>query len=294
MLWPKPTYMYGFTMPVPAHKTTTYMQELCDWSQPLSQMRIDWILADCKRSLKSTAPLSNQEISDWHSITGLAYLRAGSYKRAYDAFRNAEHYAPHDKDLKLCVASAMLHLGMPADALEVMANINDPDNVQQTYILCNSAEALADLGAFSDAKDVFAEALRIADHSDYRVLHLLAAQAAEIGAEREAIEFLARSEAVKRGIVLASQPALEFIEQLPDLWDILKQPGGESLYSVVMRAKSFGPSIAAMNVLPMPPMQHDKAKGAANGALEVYNEMSPLRIAANEIVMNEGDEHASS
>lgn len=285
--------MYGFTMPIPAHKTTTYTEELCDWSRPLSQMRIDWILADCKRSLKSTAPLSNQEISNWHCITGLAYLRIGSYKRAYDAFRNAEHYAPHDNDVKLCIASAMIHLDMPAEALEVMANISDPDKAQQTTILCNSAEALADLGAFSDARDVFAEAVRIADHSDYQILHILAAQAAEIGAEREAIEFLARSESIKRGINLSSQSALEFIEQLPDLSEILAQPGGESLYGAVMRAKTFGSALGSMKVLHRSKLNEDQAIAATNSAMEVHNEMTPMRMMANEVAMHEEDEHAS-
>lgn len=277
-------------MATPALKTSAYLRELADKSRPVSRARAEWIIADCKRLLKSAAT----DPAVTHATLGHAYLDLERYAEALHHYRNAMRYNPEDLACKISSSAALVMLDRPQEALELLAEIGDDiDDFLKLFVLGNTAEALANLGMMDEACEAMAEALRIADHTDPAAVLMLAEQTSTIGADREAIELFARYIRLKQGSPRGNDHPLEVILSASDEEKLaLTHREARPLARVVAKALSFGQALFDAGPVPPRTLPTEKLAEADAQAEAVYHETLSARRKAIEEAMAE-DHHAS-
>ncbi|WP_437275457.1 hypothetical protein WME90_29970 [Sorangium sp. So ce375] len=277
-------------MAVQVRKSASYLDELQDWSVEVSRERIEWILADCKRLVRASSA-STADIAEAYQVMGHAYARMGRDEDSLSSYTNAARLDPSNPQYIMCTGASLLSLDRPLEALNVfVAAVDRVDGLNKIVMLGNMAEALSDLGQIDDAREVFLEAVRVADFSSPLSVYMLANQAAEIGLDDEAIELFARFLSAKQGKNLGDTPALEFIEAAPeDLRSVLRTPYAAPLSQAISRAKAFGDlkKVVGRNIARC--AWPDRGEAADDESAAVFEETRLARMRANSAVLTEDD-----
>ena len=140
-------------------------------------------------------------------MIGNARWRLDDSPRALAAFRDAARFTPNDPNLPNNIACCHIGLGEFKEALEqlrVARTMITADHGLALRILVNLAEAYQGLGEGAAARSALDDAIRIADPKLPRDWLVLAAQSAIVGAEDDAIEFLAQHVSGVAGIELGA------------------------------------------------------------------------------------------
>lgn len=276
-------------MATPAHKTEAYIEELLDWSRPVSRSRIEWIVADCKRMLKADAA----NPAPVHATLGLTHIHLGQPAEALHHFRNAMHYDSTNPSYKLSAAAALTDLGRPQEALDLLAETDGASGFLKVLVLGNAAEALSQLGMLDEAREVLAEALRIGNPADPGTILVLANQASAIGSNREAIELFARYIRLTQRRPRGNDHPLQVILSASDeLKRPLELPMARPLARAIASALSFGQALFDAVPPPRRTLSAEELAEADAQAEAVYHETLPARRRATEEAMAE-DHRAS-
>ena len=273
-------------MATPALKASAYLAEMHDLTTPPSAGRLEWIVADLKRMLQT----ASVDPAPLHVALARAYQRLGRHEKALHHSRNAMHYAPKDPAHKIQASVSLVHLGRPAEALDLLSEVEDLHGFNQVVLLGNTAEALADLGLLAEAREVFEEALLVANQDDALSVLILAMQAAEIDADREAVELFARYLRLRRGGPRGDEHPLSVIQSASDeQMAVLDQSSTRRLKAAVKKALAFGHALFDASPASLYAAPKEELEAADADALAVYDDTLPLRSKATREAMDEGE-----
>lgn len=273
-------------MAQPALKLNEYGARLTDFSRELPELELRRMLLELERATKT---LSGPDLANTYSLMGMALDRLGKPERALPEFKKSARIQPNHRH-KLNLAKSYLRLGHLEDAVDVLAEVVDLDGRDVPALTC-FAEALFRLGSLQDAREIFEQAISVADFTNPNEILTLAAHAAKVGIDAEAVELYARFLSVLSGVALADRPAVTFIEQ------VLASSKGDALAYVpelkraVERAMLFGPGVEHLRMMPLPAEPPIVSPADADETPEdVLAWLGPHRARANAAVLQEGDE----
>ncbi|HEY2028583.1 MAG TPA: hypothetical protein VGH20_05170 [Myxococcales bacterium] len=199
----------------------------------IDRVTLQRIIAQTRDALDSAPSELRAGLLD---VLGNARFRLGDHREALKWFRLLAAENPEYADPLSNVACCLIEVGDFAAALKAFGQARKKpikEEGQDLRIWANEAEAHFKLGDVTASRRAFAEAARLASTEYPHGFLVLAAQAAAIGAEDDAVEFLARYVAVDQGLTLGDHPPLEILQsapktlleriaELPDLADALK------------------------------------------------------------------------
>lgn len=205
-------------MPVVATKTqqllAAYEPILHDLTTPIDEFTLRRIVQEAERCL-ATAP--GDECAALWGLVGMAHIRGGKIEKALKAFETAHRLAPHDSGFANNEANALAELGRHAEALQRLRKAREAPGVPPAMdftLRLNESRVMVEVGD-PGARFAYAELItrvRNALPNDYL---LLAALAAELRLDSDAVEFLARYLAHHTDTDLGEIPAVEFVRTMP-------------------------------------------------------------------------------
>lgn len=261
-------------MAQPASKADLLAAEAEQW-QPLSPFRARQIIAECKALLKSVSP---ELASKLYLAIGLASMRAQLFSKAADAFRTAGRLGLEPELVAINLSAALLANQEYVEGInEIAAIADDSRGSRRVLAYANLAEGLARLGQMDDALASFRVAVEAADVDSPAQMFGLAMQAAEIGANDEALKFFVRFVTVGRRRKIERTEDLSWALRDADLRSLLEER--PALLRVVELAL-HPPSLP-------PPVEVDDGSEPTS-AERVYDETLALRQRANHAVLGEG------
>ncbi|WP_434047126.1 MULTISPECIES: tetratricopeptide repeat protein [Sorangium] len=270
----------GWVKMQPAEKIQALSDEIDNWISGQAEFSLRRIIQECLKLLKVT---SHSDADVIYSIMGTAHMRLGDTNEALRCYENAVRLKPSDGRHKRNVGTVLIVLGRVSDAVQMFAEALDlPDN-RRFLTYANMAEALALLGLHEDAYDAFQEALATANLNSPHDALLLAAQAADIGADREAVDLFARHIRLRQG-AWSNRSSVEVIREAPEH---LKAGlvHARALSDVIARAEAFANDLSAyMENEPADRRQRWTATGYTN--LEEFEATRELRMMANTAVLS--------
>lgn len=273
-------------MNAPARKVDQYLRDLGDRIQPMSEFALRAIIVDCKRTLTQVSPYDAVPL---YEAMAIAAKRLGHYADGYKYAQCAYNLDSKNPVLKMNLAVALADIGKYDEALDMFASLTGTD-VPEYLLLANIAECLARIGLIDDAQEAFQDALRVANMSDAQQLMVLAEQAALIGADDAALELIARVVACSTKTSLADKSPLEVITSAPES---LREAVNEKvpLRMVIQRVSAFG-GIARVELsdtrAECQPSDAVRAL-AAREAMAVFEATKSMRARANQDVLSEAE-----
>jgi tetratricopeptide (TPR) repeat protein len=187
-----------------------------DSSTPMSPRELRAALANL-RAAQRDAPAEMR--GSLFGMIGAVGYRLHKFQEALDAHRNAAQYDKLGADHPSNAAGCLIELKRFREALDCLRDARArprKDPGIEVAILLNTAQARHYVGEHAAARDAFNEALPRVDPTSHVDLFRVAATAAILGAEDDAVEFFARYLSVASGAELGEIPALEFIRASPD------------------------------------------------------------------------------
>lgn len=158
-------------------------------------------------------------------LTGVLRSRLGLREEALEAHRNAARYDKANAEHPSNIAAILLELGRFREALESTREARKRpvrDHGTEICILVNEAIAHGGLGDVANARRSLEDAMQCVDPESPVDLFRIAANAAVLGAEEDAIEYFARYLAVASRVDLGETPAIEFVTaRLDEVQDLM-------------------------------------------------------------------------
>lgn len=187
-----------------------------DSSTPMSPGELRAALANL-RAAQRDAPV--EVLGSLFGMIGAVCYLLHRFQEALEAHRNAARYdrmgAEHPSNAAVC----LIELRRFQEALDCLRDARArprKDPGIEVAILLNTAQARRYLGDNAAARDALDEALPRIDPRSTTDLFRVAATAAVLGAEDDAVELFARCLSVASGVELGETPAIEFIQAIPD------------------------------------------------------------------------------
>lgn len=176
-------------MALPEQVATRLADEI-SLADPPSAFRLRAIDRECRSLIKHATRETLGLL--WH-VRGLVLARLHDDAASLSAFLNARHYGERSTISAINIGAAHLRLGDTQAAMREFGAVIDKAQGKEAVLLyANMAEALSVLGLVEDANAAFQHALDLANLADPEVVYVLACQAAEIGADRDAAGFFDR------------------------------------------------------------------------------------------------------
>jgi tetratricopeptide (TPR) repeat protein len=273
-------------MAQPALKLNEYGEKLGNFSGALSELEIRRMIAELQRM---TQMLSGPDLAGAYSLMGMAQYRLGKHDRALVEFKKSVRMHPIRKH-RWNLAKLELELGLVNEAVDVLAELVEADG-RDAQGLAQFAEALFRLGSVQDAREIFEQAISVADFTNPTDVIVLAVQAAKIGADAEGVELYARALALLAGVALGDEPAVTVIERASAAGRHINLTHASALALAIERAIHFGPGVEQLRMMPLPAQPPISGPADADETAEdVLAWMGPHRARANAAVLPEGDE----
>lgn len=210
-------------MPISALKLAEYVAELEDNSLFISEFRLHQIAKACELDISRVR--SSELAAAFHQVAGLTYLRLipssrAAAEKAIDHFRVAARVDSQNPLYANNIAVCLSDLGRFQEALEVVENaLRDlPAAKSWTRLYAAASRALARLGRWREANEMFGKACDSANHDAPADLFMLASHAAEINDDVFAAVFAAQFLSVKFGNHSPVINPVTFIEESPREW----------------------------------------------------------------------------
>lgn len=190
-----------------------YSALLEDRSRPVSELEIRRIMRDLEGMI---ARSSDHELTaDLHDLLGICHLHLGHPNKALDDFRRAlQRQREPTRSRAATLSNQAVALVLVGRYREAALSSLEASRIPEGYThttLANLAEALFRLGESDAASQTFQEALRVADLTNPSHCFVMAAQAAELGLDQDAIELFARFVVLRHGDNSESRPAIEVV-----------------------------------------------------------------------------------
>jgi tetratricopeptide (TPR) repeat protein len=268
-----------------AKKWMEYAGELNDCLVALSEFRLKKIIRDCRNWLGTCNP---EDAAELYGALGLAYFRLEHFEESLKCNLLADKLNRSSSEHKRNVGTVLLALSRPQESIQWFVDSLEYQDDKRFITYANLAEAFARLGLHADAVEAFTEAIRAADHHDPTDLFILAGQAAELGADGDAIELYARALASRQGVRIGNKRPLDVIREAPEaLKSGLMKVG--PLKEAIMRAELFGD---ALSNLPRAASRTATQVGETGDTdIEAYDATKPYRARATVAVLTD-DENA--
>ena len=235
-------------MPVPATVASQLLRELSerlsDPSAPMDRRELRAALAQLRRAQRAARA---DELAAVFDTIGTVCSRLSEFGEALDAHRNAARYDTTLATYLTHAACCLIALKRFPEALTCLRDAKARPNKgseDELLISISTAQIHHHLGNYGAARVAFEEALQRVDPSRPADLFLVAIATADLGADEDAVELLARSLAVARGVDLGETPAIDFLRASPDFMVAAAQQ--TSLEAAVAR-------VAARQDGPIPP-----------------------------------------
>jgi tetratricopeptide (TPR) repeat protein len=268
-----------------AKKWVEYEGELNDQLVAPSEFRLKKIIRDCRNWLGTSNP---EDAAELYSLMGVAYFRLGNFEESLKCYLLADKLDRSSSEHKRNVGTVLLALSRPQESIQWFVDSLEYQDDRRLMTYANLAEAFARLGLHADAMEAFAEAVRAADHHDSTDMFILAAQAAELGADRDAIELYARALALRQGMQIGHRRPLDLIREAPEALKSGLASAGP-LEEAIMRAELFGD---ALSNLPRATSRTATQVGETGDTdIEAYEATKPYRARATVAVLTD-DENA--
>ncbi|WP_437628158.1 tetratricopeptide repeat protein [Sorangium sp. So ce1151] len=230
--------------------------------------------------------MSHSDAHTIYSIMGTAHMRLENPTEALECYKKAVRLQPSVARHKRNLGTALIATGQIAEAVQQFAEALDLPDDSPFLTYANMAEALALLGLHEDARAAFEEAVNAADLSSTYDLLRLAAQAAEIGADREAVDLYARYIKLHEG-GRSSKSSIDIIREAPER---LKSGlvHAKALKGAVERAEAFGQDLSAF----VDDLSPDQSKRALVGDTNTdeFEATRAFRMRANTAVLTGEDD----
>jgi tetratricopeptide (TPR) repeat protein len=248
---------------------------LGDPSQPISEIELNRILRELRAVVERVD-------AGWILLQiGACYGRLGRPAKALEECNRALQRLREPTELRamaLCNrGTALARLNRYQEsALSCIEAARIPSG-DRLLNLGNLAEALDRLGDRDAALQVFREALDIADFTKTRDCFVMAAQAAELGLDAEAVELFARFVARKTGADIGERSAVEIIRAATNEGQgaLNESP---SLSAAIRRATAMADELTRLAA--RDPRAETPNEGAEADALDVLEATRHLREAA--------------
>lgn len=220
-----------------AKKWLQIAHQLNDWFVEISEFELNRIIRDCRQWLRTADTHDAAEVYD---VMGVAHTRLHKLEDALTCHLNVDRLTRSSSaTCKRNVGAALIALDRPQEAIGWFIEALELDDSHPASVYANLAEACMLAGLPMDAQEAFRDAVMTADHTNPGEVFMLATQAAELGADRDALELYARSLALRQRVQVGSMGPLDIIKRAPD--DIKSGLRHfRSLNAVVGRAEAFG------------------------------------------------------
>jgi tetratricopeptide (TPR) repeat protein len=260
-----------------ASKMGRYAAQLGDRSIHISEIELHRIITDCKKVLRDPNE-KESPAPQLQTLIGVAHTRLGKHQDALAWYRMAVGLERTVGTLTN-LGCGLTNVGEVEGALDVwveaIEQLGTTPGSDGVILFGNLAEGLMAFGSVQDSWAAFQEAIRRADLCSTFETFVLAHQAAELGADREAAEFFARHLAVKQGVALGNTDAVAFLRGIST--DVVMRAFGDAsdnMRGAILRAVGF----LRLGELPL-----DRAVGLGNNETlaESFSATKPLRARAN-------------
>ena len=194
-------------------KLAEYAELLCDFSRPVSELELRRILRELK-GMSARAP-DHETVAFLYNYQAICHQRLGQPQKALDDYRRALQRLREPTHARATAlsnqATALMGLNRYQEAaLSGLEASQIPEGY--TYaILGNLAVALYYLGETDAASQTFQEALRLADLTDPLHCFTMAAQAAVLGLDQDAVDLFARFILRRNGAEEEGRSSIEVI-----------------------------------------------------------------------------------
>jgi tetratricopeptide (TPR) repeat protein len=190
-----------------------YSALLCDRSQRVSELELRRISKDLEAMLARV--VDPQLVSVVHDLRATCYERLGQPSKSLRELRLALQWLREPTPMRAAVlgnqAAAFLALARYREAALSSLEASRISGGYNHVNLANLAEALHHLGEPEAALRIFQEALGLADLANPSHCFAMAAEAAELGLDQDALELFARFLARRRGTDHDERSAIEIV-----------------------------------------------------------------------------------
>lgn len=277
-----PLMCYRLLVASPALEQKPYAQHIEDLGVPLSEAQASEYLADLHATLRKDI------LPRWYRIhctnlLGILLTRLGHYNEALSLYLKAVQQHPSVATLSNA-GMAHLCLGHPDEALDFLekawARLSNDEGTSRdrVLVLSNITWVFWLVGHHEDAMSSVQMAIEAADPQDAFEQHVLANRLATMNHHHEAVEFFARSLALRQGFELGEESAADVLKRLRGQYeDVLEQ--NPALRDSVAFVLAFEEELQAS--------EPENAGEDHDGTLAMFEATRPMRERANAAVLSE-------
>lgn len=267
---------YRFVVASRALEKKPYAQHILDRGVPLSEAEVSDYLTDLQNTLKKDI------LPRWYRIhctnlLGVLLTRVRRYEEALPFLNQAAQWAPSSVSLQN-VGSAHAAIGHTEEAAAwfekalALLRTNAGSPRAHLILLGNLAVLNTEMGDHEQASSNMQEAIQVSDPMDPHDMHFLATRLASMDLHHEAVEFFARSLALRQGFEMGEESAANVLKRLRGQYeDILEQ-------NLALR-DSVAFVLAFEEELQAPEPTHEG--GEHDGTLAMFEATRPMRERAN-------------
>ncbi len=253
----------------PLRKAEDWMRRLGDPEESVSEFELHRVLHALDQHRMGA---SREEAA---VLRGLALGRLARHQEALVAFEEAIRLGFQTWEIYRNRAVAFMNTDDLESAARSLAEASERPEGYNILVLADLAGVFGGLGAFTEAREVLGEAIRLA--ADFQDYVYLARTAADVGEPDLVLELAARA---------AGQPEREDLEALAV--ELLQQDLPERLSSSLEFAVDLFQKAREREGEEDPPVE--VSEEAVAEALRVFEAFTPLRLRANEWVMGQQSE----
>jgi tetratricopeptide (TPR) repeat protein len=252
--------------------------------RPISELRLRAIIRECKAQIPK---VSFEQAAHFYHAMGVAHWRLGNFESVLEAEAVAARLLPRDSAILGTLGAALTALGRHAEAAETLVKaleVEEKEGHALFVTLSNLSEVLWRMGDRDGAIDAFREAEAAAKNDDASHQLMLANQAAEIGAFRDALGFFANFLSLHRGAPVKPSEIAGLMELSDEERSIVA--GMRGLRRMLTRIDDTGSRGLDLMLAPAPGQAHR----SGDGAVAVLRETEGLRARAMSAILGRGNE----